>query len=170
MADVASKAAWKPFAIKAGVFLVLLGLVALFFTRFSIGYDPQDVRCFPDHSVYLIDKKDRKLNRNSLYAFKGKGMEPLLKDGTRMLKQLKGLPGDTVEIDAMENITVNGELIANGLPLAEKLAKTPAFFTGKGQLKAGTYWFMGEINESFDSRYWGTVTDEQIIGRAYPLF
>ncbi|WP_341848759.1 S26 family signal peptidase [Vibrio parahaemolyticus] len=23
---------------------------------------------------------------------------------------------------------------------------------------------------SFDSRYWGAVKDEQIIGRAYPLF
>ncbi|MBO0160281.1 S26 family signal peptidase, partial [Vibrio parahaemolyticus] len=27
-----------------------------------------------------------------------------------------------------------------------------------------------ESISSFDSRYWGAVKDEQIIGRAYPLF
>lgn len=164
------KERWHRFGIKACGFLTLMGLIALFFTRFSIGYDPQDVRCFPDYSVFLIDKKDQAMVRDGLYAFHGKGMEPLLKDGTRMLKQLKGMPGDLVEIDVLENILVNGEVVANGLPMAEKLGKPTALFKGKGELKNGTYWFMGEINESFDSRYWGTVADEQIIGRAYPLF
>ncbi|MDV5555438.1 S26 family signal peptidase [Enterobacter hormaechei] len=28
----------------------------------------------------------------------------------------------------------------------------------------------GQKPFSFDSRYWGTVKNDQIIGRAYPLF
>lgn len=166
----ARKESWSRFSAKAGVFLALLGLVALFFSRYTIAYDPQDVRCLPDHSVYLIDKKDRRMVRDGLYAFEGKGLTPLFEDGQQMIKRLKGLPGDNVEIDTLESIIINTHVVTRGLSLLEKLDKPIASFVGKGQLGQGNYWFMGETDDSFDSRYWGTVTDEQIIGRAYPLF
>jgi conjugal transfer pilin signal peptidase TrbI len=32
-----------------------------------------------------------------------------------------------------------------------------------------TYWVMGDQPKSFDSRYWGVVYQQQIIGKAYAL-
>lgn len=167
---VREKQSWRRFSVKAGAFLVILGMVALFFTRFTIAFDPQDSRCLPDHWVYLIDKRDKHLEAGKPYAFLADGLEPVFTGQTQMLKVLKGVPGDTVEVDFLEQVTINGELVAHGLPVADILEKPKAFFVGKGQLAENKYWFMGESEKSFDSRYWGTVTNEQIIGRAYPLF
>ena len=171
MFDLRSKIQpYKRFSAKAIVFLALLGLVALFFTRFTIVFDPQDNRCLPDHWVYLIDKSNKHLEAGKPYAFAAKNLEPIFPDDTKILKILKGMPGDSVEIDALERVTINGKLVAEGLPLAADLDKPKALFVGKGNLPANSYWFMGESEKSFDSRYWGTVTNEQIIGRAYPMF
>jgi len=64
---------------------------------------------------------------------------------------------------------VNDELVGEGLILAEEIGGTPADFAGETVLDEGTYWFMGETPYSFDSRYWGTVSEEQIIGQARPI-
>ena len=37
-------------------------------------------------------------------------------------------------------------------------------------VEPGHYFMMGEHFRSYDSRYWGTVHENQIVGRAYPLF
>ncbi|MCB6146779.1 S26 family signal peptidase (plasmid) [Providencia rettgeri] len=37
-------------------------------------------------------------------------------------------------------------------------------------MPAGHIWLMGRTKVSFDSRYWGVLPIENVIGRAYPIW
>jgi signal peptidase I len=116
------------------------------------------------------------------------------KDGTRLVKRVIGLPGDTVEL-RNEQLVINGQPVdytaldpkipgqiseperARSLFAAEKLpARTHAVMAINGvqairtfgpvHVAEGHYFMMGDNRDnSFDSRYFGTVDRSQIVGR-----
>jgi signal peptidase I len=116
-------------------------------------------------------------------------------DGTRLVKRVVGLPGDTVEL-RNEQLIINGNpvdyaplspALSEQLPKAERpgsqfatellpahshvvmaLPSLPAKRTyGPVQVPAGSYFMMGDNRDnSFDSRYFGVVDRKQILGRA----
>lgn len=162
---------WKRFIVKMGVALILIFLFWSFFIeRYRIGIDSQMDKCLPGYSVYLIDLKDRAPKKGEVFAFAARGMEPFFEDGTQIVKILTGMPGDTVEINQDLHVMVNKEIVGLGMDYAEQLQLQLDKFIGKAVLSEGNYWFMGKTRRSFDSRYWGTVKEEQILGRAYALF
>lgn len=156
--------------------LLMIGLAFWLFQNYRIGIDSQTDRCIPEYRVYLIDLNDSKLIKGNIYAFKSKGVEPIFRDGTTMVKFLSAKENDFVEVSEKFNVLVNNEVVASGLPLLNKIsndAKDFNFankFIGKKILGKGEMWFLGKSFTSFDSRYWGVVKNEQIIGRAHPLF
>ncbi len=171
MAFVKKKQTWTRFSVKAAVLFVLMAAAGVgFASRYRIGIDPQVEKCIPGVTFYLVDMKDKGLMRGKVYAFTAKGLQPFFRDGTRMVKFLRGMPADMVEVTAEHAVLVNGEQVGKGLFLTRELKQPASKFIGKGVLADHQYWFMGLSDRSFDSRYWGTVKDEQIIGRAYPLF
>src|SRR6266404_4558218 len=117
------------------------------------------------------------------------------KDGKRLVKRVIGLPGDTVEL-RNELLVINGQLvdyaspdpaIAAQLPEAERergvfateklpasphavmaIVGVPAMRTfGPVNVPEGHYFMMGDNrDDSFDSRYFGTVARDQVVGRA----
>jgi signal peptidase I len=117
------------------------------------------------------------------------------KDGKRLVKRVIGLPGDTVELRS-ERLVINGQPVeyespdpgvpeqlpaaerARGIFATEKLPAcphavmaingVPAMRTfGPVQVPEGCYFMMGDNrDDSFDSRYFGTVARDQIVGRA----
>lgn len=88
------KESWKRFGVKAGVTLVVLWAAgAAFASRYRIGIDPQQEKCLPGYTFFLIDLNDQTLERGAVYAFQAKNMQPFYKDGTRMVKILTGMPG-----------------------------------------------------------------------------
>jgi signal peptidase I len=117
------------------------------------------------------------------------------KDGTRLVKRVIGLPGDTIEL-RNEQLIINGQSV-DYAPLnsgvveqlsavdrersvfaTEKLPARPhAVMAIKGipamrtfgpvQVSEGHYFMMGDNrDDSFDSRYFGQVARDQIMGRA----
>jgi len=116
------------------------------------------------------------------------------KDGTRLVKRVIGLPGDTIE-SRNDELFINGESVdrttlppkiseqipeperAHSLFATEKLPAhphavmaingIPAMRTfGPVPIAADQYFMMGDNRDnSFDSRYFGTVDRSQIVGR-----
>jgi signal peptidase I len=116
------------------------------------------------------------------------------KDGTRMVKRVIGLPGDTIEL-RNSRLFINGQPVdystlepgvskqladperTNGIFATEQLPGhshavmsingVPAMRTFEPvHIAADQYFMMGDNRDnSFDSRYFGTVDRSQIVGR-----
>lgn len=141
-----------------------------FMSRYGIGVDSQLVKCIPGYTVYLIDKKDKSLVKGEISVFLSRGLGSVYEDGTKLVKYLRGEPGDLIEIKKDQNIYVNGVIRGHGLPHSDMLNTSSNSYLGSRTLNADEYWVMGISDRSFDSRYWGSVKSEQVYGKAYPLF
>ncbi|MCL0028588.1 signal peptidase I [Dehalococcoidia bacterium] len=78
------------------------------------------------------------------------------------VKRVIGLPGDTVEIR-------RGQVYINGIPLDEPYVNHPDNGTkAEVRVDPGSYYVMGDNRSmSRDSRDWGPVPVENVIGRAW---
>ena len=116
-------------------------------------------------------------------------------DGQRLVKRVVGLPGDTIEL-RNNTLVINGkpveyqtiaEELLRDIPAADRAGRIFASEQLPGQTHAvagypaadamrsfvptrvpeGQYFMLGDNrDDSFDSRYWGTVDRRQIVGRA----
>jgi conjugal transfer pilin signal peptidase TrbI len=164
------KASLGLFLLKALPILILVLAVEHYIgQRFLIGGDDQVDRCLPDKRIYIIDTYNKDIWRGDLIAFRAERMAPYFKDGKVIVKIAAGVTGDRVKVDSQQT-TINGTVIIEGLPLANKLRKLPSVFNRDETIPAAAYWVTGKAPKSFDSRYWGYVYDYQVIGRAYALF
>lgn len=161
---------WRRFWLLAAlVTAVVVPGTAYLISRYHIGIDPQRTLCLDRSRIVLIDTHDKTLVRGGTYAFKASGLKPLFADGTTMGKVVAGIPGDEVAVkDGV--VRINGEVVSEGMPVAQKIRRSVESFDRSFTLGPGRYWMMGTHPLSFDSRYWGTIGTDQIIGRAYRLF
>lgn len=148
-----------------------LGFGSWFERHYRLAIDVQKVPCI-DARVLLIDIDDTTAEVGALMAFRASvATEPLVKRGTLMAKRIVAAPGDTVRITRQEVILVNGKFAGVGLPHLKGVdwEKQSQFF-GSRTLTANEWWVLGDHPKSFDSRYWGSIGREQMVGRAYVLF
>lgn len=160
------KRPWK----KHALLMLLVGAVSApssyyVLHRFEIGIDPQNNQCLPPYRIYLVDKHDRHPVRGTTFAFNSKYMGEYGKG----IKMIDGVSGDIIAVDK-EDTTVNGSMVGEGLALAAESGHTIGELTRSGVIPEGRIWLMGRTKLSFDSRYWGTIPETKIIGRAYPIW
>ena len=101
-------------------------------------------------------------------------------DGTRLVKRVVGLPGDTVQM-VNDRLYINGKAVQYqmiGSNIIESLGGKPHKMMVIPQIRAmrsfgpvtvpaGEYFMMGDNRDnSADSRYFGTVKLNQILGRS----
>ena len=92
----------------------------------------------------------------------------VLPAGRLLLKQIAAMPGDTVCRNSV-SITVNGVSAATAL-LQTRAGKALPVWSGCRGLLPGEVFLLAPHPASFDSRYFGTIDDSQIVGVAHPIF
>ena len=90
------------------------------------------------------------------------------------IKRVKGLPGETLEI-RNKVLFVNGQAIEDHNAYYEKtperMARAPRDDFGPFVVPEGTVFVMGDNRDhSHDSRFWGTVPIDDILGKAFVLY
>lgn len=87
-----------------------------------------------------------------------------------LLKRVIGIPGDKVRI-TQEGIYVNDDLIANTRIFVVDTNKRPLIYkTLDKTLMNNEYIIVGDSEKSFDSRYFGIVTSDEVISTVVPLY
>lgn len=166
------KMKWSSFVVRAILSLVVLfSAAALFASRFTLAMDYQTTTSIQGMHILIIDRKDTVIQKGNIYAFKSPDLRPFYPEGVKIAKFNAAGPGDVIKIDENDQIWVNGKVtVYRGLEYAKsKLGVEPLRFRGETILKDNQYWMLGDSPKSFDSRYWGPVGSERIIGRAYKI-
>ncbi len=157
------------FLINACVIGFVLLLAAGWFAgRYQVGISDEEVQSLR-HTWFLIDTQDRTVDVGEYVVFRIGGNLPPWPAGTQFVKKVVGVPGD--EVVVRENATlVNGAGVAGPLDLLARLDKPASDFEREEVVRENALFVVGENARSYDSRYWGTVSHTQIVGRGYPIW
>lgn len=171
MNDAMTKQYWldrKHLLIKMAGLFVLMLLGALWAqANYRIGLPHQAHDCLlTTHALYVVKKRENTPVRQQIFAV-DVGHIAAMAHAPKVLKVVVGLPGDHIEI-TMDEITINGEPYGqNGMQLMFDRGLDPTPLLKSYTLGPDEIFLMGDSATSFDSRYWGPVSVEHIIGRAY---
>ncbi|MEK7190204.1 MAG: signal peptidase I [Patescibacteria group bacterium] len=122
------------------------------------------VPTFENNDYLIIDKISYELGnqkRDDVVVFRYPN------DPTKFfIKRIIGLPGETIDIKGSE-VTITNEDHPEGFKLDQPFVKNLANNDTHLELKNDEYFVMGDNrNASSDSRYWGAVKKDLLIGRA----
>ncbi len=166
----------RRFWVLAAVWTILLSVLFTHAARwvgahYRIGLDTQQTLCLNNEArVFLIVRSNPdRLWRGDIVAFAAdRRMEPFFPSGTIVVKYLAAVPGDRVRVDR-GGVRVNGVQVASGLVHAAKLNRHESSFYREEIVPPAHYFVIGTHPKSFDSRYWGLVRQNQLLGKAIPL-
>ncbi|MBI5179304.1 MAG: signal peptidase I [Nitrospinae bacterium] len=120
----------------------------------------------------LVDKvvyHFRKPKREEILVFK------YPEDPSRdFIKRVVGLPGETLEI-RNRKVYINGQLLEDGgyayHEMFDNFRIPPRDDYGPVTIPANNYFVMGDNREnSQDSRFWGFLSEDKIVGRAFVIY
>ncbi|UTH74235.1 signal peptidase I [Chromobacterium sp. IIBBL 290-4] len=137
--------------------------------RYRIGIDFQkNVHCLP-WTVFFMERKPAAWlpERGDLVQYRNPRLDRGFAAFT-MSKLVMGVAGDRVQIKG-GRVYLNGRYVG-GLNLSQALGKKPQDYARAFTLREGEYFLMGSQPYSYDSRYWGPIRHEEIIGRVLPIF
>lgn len=145
----------------------IAGIAALlgFSHFFTLGINAS--KSLPE-TAYLVFKKDHDIKSGNYVSFHWHGGGPY-KKGVSFTKIVRGVPGDEVTMQGRD-VYINGVYISTAKPRAttgQILELGPV-----GKIPPGHFYVHAPNPDSLDSRYaiTGWIAEEQIIGKAKPLF
>lgn len=170
---VRARKPWPVFIAQCLLFLGLAyGLGWWFSVRYEIGI-AQGKPCLPGR-LYMIERRvDGRLpefKRGDLIVFRtDRRTMPWYQPGTRFVKVVRGVPGDRVVIDGSGKVQITGPdyrfKSALEPQVVELLGRKPGDLAADYPIPERGYFAMGTLPDSYDSRYWGLVQPDQIVGK-----
>lgn len=157
---------WLKTAVATAAVVAITGHLA---TRFGIRIDPQVERCIPGARAFLVDRHDRDVGSGDLVAFEPPDLGSLSEADAAFVKRVAALPGERVVVGAQET-RVGERVVARGLAAAATIGVEPARFVRTETVPADSLWVVAPGRKSVDSRYWGALDEDRVIGTAYVLF
>ncbi|QIR16323.1 signal peptidase I [Shewanella aestuarii] len=149
-------------------FTLIAALVLSFNVMFTFAVPTQEYSCL-NASYFLVDKTDKSVSRERLIAFKLPAQTPYFNQGTRWIKKLVGMPGDTIKV-TKSSVFVNDIEYKNDMnTLLMKLNMDAASVEREMVLDDDEYFVVGETYLSYDSRFWGVISQKDVIGNAYAI-
>lgn len=139
--------------------LVLAVVIHLFLAQATVVYGQSMEPNLHDHQRLIIEKVSYRLRPPNLGEIVVVDMPSM---DEKLIKRVIGLPGDTISIDM-------GVVSINGVALDETYVFNPDRRTIPAQVvPEGQYFVMGDNRgNSNDSRNFGPVTLDQLVGRAW---
>ena len=89
-------------------------------------------------------------------------------DNNNLLKRVVATSGDVIIRDG-NNYYVNDELVATAKDYSKSGQKLNKYAIDEVWLQEGEYFVMGDHIDSYDSRYFGLVNQDQLEGKAYKI-
>jgi len=162
---------WIGFGIKSIVMLALLfSTMAWFRNHYRIGL-VGGIPCLPARMYLYRLTSAMEVGRGDQVVFKtDTRTAPRFPVGAHFVKLLQCLPGDEVEVDQACHVRCTGpdgpfyesELESGVLKI---LGKSCGDFAAKYRIPPGNFFVVGTYPHSYDSRYWGLVHSEQVLGK-----
>lgn len=171
----------KPWPLFLGECVALLGVVYVLGWWFSSVYEfgiAQGKPCIPGRFYFierLIPGRALKFQRGDLIVFRTDNRTaPYYKPGTRFVKLVRGVPGDRVHIDAAGKVRITGQdyhfETALEPQVVELLGKKTGDLAVDYSIPNDAYFAMGTLPDSYDSKYWGVVCKDQVVGKGLAVW
>lgn len=137
----------------------------------SLSWDPHEVNCLPElHLALLVHNQPSKVARGDYLFWRASSISALsYVTDDYVLKRVAGVPGDRLEIRDSK-VFVNGDLVAEGLEDAVLYKRRAADYERTEVIPAGRYFMIGTARMSNDSRYWGYLPHDAIVGKGYRVY
>ncbi len=188
----------KQFRRNVVILAIVALVIALSFKLISDRYGFYIVRkehmCLPYKYLY-VKKGVIPEHYGDLVSFISAGI-PNFADGVTFTKMITGLPGDTIKREIFSkderqkhtlHLEKNGQLFTlrlqgrvylykkgNGDPSVYDVIEKDSLgrslpMIDEMVIPEGKYFVSGTEDRTFDSRYWGLINEEQVIGQAFPM-
>ena len=161
----------KPF-ITFALFSSIFVLFELFFMRFSFTFPAPIYSCL-HASVFIVDRWDKDFKKGDIVAFHFENKDDMVFGNRKMkfIKRVQAISGDVVNVHP-QRTQINDEIpIELSMELsAHTLRVNVDDYQRTITIKPNSFFAMGETLNSYDSRYWGSVDTDNVIGKAYAIF
>ena len=137
--------------------------------HFGIWIDTRGKRCIAQYSTYLVHKRNFSIQKGDIVAFNTHAAVTHYPLKSKFGKYVAATAGDKVVISA-QGVFVNQELVATGFALTKKLNLDEISLYQQFVVAKNQWFVLGDSSDSYDSRYWGTIDSNQILGKAVPLW
>ena len=168
MENQKKKSNWQSFwelARFALIAIIIVIPIRLFIAQPFIVSGSSMVPTFADGQYLIVDEISYIVgtpHRDDVVVFKDPNNTKIY-----FIKRIIGLPGETVDINSALNlVTITNREHPNGFQLDQSFIKNVGGIDGHMVLGANEYYVMGDNRPaSSDSRYWGVVPKNLMVGR-----
>jgi conjugal transfer pilin signal peptidase TrbI len=151
--------------------VALLVIAAVFNCRLM--FEAQKAACLPFTVAIVRYHHVDEFKRGDIVAFTPPDLQmgDMFKDKI-IVKMIGAIPGDSVVVKN-EELSINGKVFGP-LDIAAKAAKymhrDASSFERTEVVPPGKLLVVGTLPKTFDSRYWGFLAQDAVLGSVYPIY